>query len=151
MTVAIALLAASAPALAENRPLKCYTGRARSAPAGSGPALVANVPRSLTPIELSTVLFTDKKLGKSVIVEELAARRTEVNGLNVVARFVNCTKKPITIQARANFLDAMQLPTEASSAWRTIFISPLATAVYQENSIATTKVAAFFVELRPNL
>jgi hypothetical protein len=144
-------LVAAAPAVAENRVLKCKTSAARGAPPSGGPALVANVPRSMTPIELSAVQFTDKKLGKTVIVEELAALRNQTNGLTVIARFVNCTKKPMVIQARSNFLDGNQLPTENASSWRTIFLSPLSTGVYQENSIATAKVAAFYVELRPNL
>ncbi len=151
LLVPMALMLAASPALAENRVLKCNTRAARSAPSAGGPALVANVPRSMTPIDLNAVQFTDKKLGKSVIVEELAALRNPVDGLTVMARFVNCTKKPMVIQARSNFLDANQLPTETASAWRTIFLSPLATGVYQENSIGTAKVAAFYVELRPNL
>lgn len=147
----MAAVLAGTPAVAENRVVKCNTRAARAAPSNGGPALVANVPRSMTPIDLGAVQFTDKKLGKSVIVEELAVLRNPVNGLTVVARFVNCTKKPMVIQARSNFLDANQLPTEAASSWRTIFLSPLATGVYQENSIKTTQVAAFYVELRPNL
>ena len=46
----------------ENRPLKCYTGRAHDAPSFGGPALVANVPRSMTPIDLNAVQMTDRKL-----------------------------------------------------------------------------------------
>lgn len=134
----------------ENRPLKCYTGRAHDAPSFGGPALVANVPRSMTPIDLNAVQMTDRKLWKSVIVEGLFARRTDTDTLEVTARFVNCTKNPIVIQARSNFMDDQQVPTENASVWKTVFISPLATAVYQERSIGTTKVANYLIELRSN-
>lgn len=134
----------------ENRVLKCYAGRAHWAPSFGGPALVANIPRSLTPIDLNAVQMTDRKLEKSVIVEGLFARRTEVNTLQVTARFVNCTKTPIVIQARSSFMDEAQAPTEKSSIWKTIYISPLATQTYQETSIATTNVANYLIELRSN-
>ena len=68
----------------------------------------------------------------------------------MTARFVNCTKNPIVIQARSNFMDDQQVPTENASVWKTVFISPLATAVYQERSIGTTKVANYLIELRSN-
>lgn len=148
--IMLALFSATAAEARENRPLKCYTGRAHRAPSQGGPALVANVPRSMTPIDLNAVQMTDRALWKSVIVEGLFARRTDTDTLEVTARFVNCTKQPIVIQARSNFMDEMQVPTENASVWKTIFISPLATAVYQERSIATTKIANYLVELRSN-
>ncbi len=132
----------------ENRPLKCKTSAARKAPNGTGPALVANVPRAMTPIDLNAVQMTDKALTRNVLVEGLWAERTEVDTLQVTARFVNCTKKPLIIQARSNFMDSAQVPTEQASAWKTIFLPPLATAVYQERSIAMAEVAAYLVELR---
>lgn len=132
----------------ENRVVKCKTSAARAAPGMGGAALVANVPRSMTPIDLNAVLMTDKKLTRSVVVEGLWAQRTEADTLLVTARFVNCTNKPLVIQARSNFMDANQIPTEMASAWKTIFLPPRATGSYQERSIGTTKVAAYLVELR---
>ncbi|WP_310497755.1 hypothetical protein [Sandarakinorhabdus sp.] len=146
------LLAAAAPAFAaENRVVTCDTWRARAAGSPGGPALVANVPRSMTPIDLNAVQFTDRKLGRTVIVEAVQAARNPSDGLKIFARFVNCKSKPVTIQVRTNFLDANQIPTENPSGWRTIFLSPRATAGYEENSIGGARVAAFYVELRPNL
>lgn len=142
-------LAVSAPALAvENKPLKCKTYLARWAGSPGGPALVANVPRSMTPIDLNAVLFTDKKLGKSMIVEGLFAERTPVDNLRVMARLVNCTKKPMVVQARSNFMTEQQLPTEKASMWKTVYLSPLSTAVYEETSVGP-KVGAYLIELRP--
>jgi hypothetical protein len=147
LPVAAALLAAPGVAR-ENRPLKCNIGAARKAAPAGGPALVANVSRAMTPIDLNAVLMTDKPVWKSVVVEGLFARRTETETLEVTARLVNCSKNPIVIQARASFMDEGQAPTEAPSVWKTIFISPLATGVYQERSIGTTRVGAYLIELR---
>lgn len=143
-----ALLAATAAEARENRLLKCRTSAARAAPGPGGPALVANVPRSMTPIDLNAVQMTDRALTRRVVVEGLWAQRTEADTLMVTARFVNCTKKPIVIQARSNFMDAAQVPTEPVSAWKTIFIPARATGVYQERSIGMGNVAAYLVELR---
>jgi hypothetical protein len=150
--LALALLAVTvaAPALAtENKTLSCKTYLARWAGSSGGPALVANVPRSMTPIDLNAVQFTDKKLGKKMIVEGLFAQRTAMDGLKVMARLVNCSKEPLVVQLRSNFMDANQLPTEAASAWKTVFLSPKATAVYEENSIGRAMVASYLIELRP--
>ena len=150
--LALALLAVTvaAPALAtENKTLSCKTYLARWAGSSGGPALVANVPRSMTPIDLNAVQFTDKKLGKKMIVEGLFAQRTAMDGLKVMARLVNCSKEPLVVQLRSNFMDANQLPTEAASAWKTVFLSPKATAVYEDNSIGRAPVASYLIELRP--
>ena len=59
---AIGDLASVAPAAEarENRPLKCTTSRARAAPSLGGPALIANVPRSMaTQISVSIRKPTD--------------------------------------------------------------------------------------------
>lgn len=143
-----ASLVANGAAARENRPLKCNIGAARASGYTGGPALVANVSRASTPIDLNAVLMTDKPLWKSVVVEGLFARRTETDNLEVTARFLNCTKKPIVIQARSSFMDDTQVPTEKSSVWKTVYLSPRATGVYQERSIATKTVGAYLVELR---
>lgn len=149
--VAAALGLGLAPAAAtENKPLKCYTGRARAAGPSGGPALVANVPRSMTPIDLNAVLFTDKQLGKQMIIEAVFAERTPTDGLHVLSRVVNCTKQPLAVQMRTSFMDRNQFPTEKESMWKTLFVSPLATATYEEMSIGRAKVEAFLIELRPN-
>lgn len=147
---AAALFGPSVAHASENRPLKCYTGRAHDSVSYGGPALVANVPNSMTPIDLNAVQMTDRKLWKSVIVEGLFARRTETNALEITARFVNCTNEPIVIEARTDFMDAQQVPTEKESAWQRIFISPRATKTYQTQSIGTVNVQQFLVELRSN-
>lgn len=148
---AIAAAAAMPAAAAENRVVTCDTWKARAYGDSAGPALVANVPSSMTPIDLNAVQFTDRKLGRRIIVEGVQAMRNPNQGLKVFVRLVNCKSQPITVQLRTNFLDNNQMPTEQPSAWRTVFLSPRATAGYEENSIAGGKVGAFYVEMRPNL
>ena len=152
LLIGLALAAAAAPvAAAENRVITCDTWKARAAGSAGGPALVANVPSSMTPIDLNAVQYTDRKLGRRIIVEAVQAMRTPNQSLKVFVRFVNCKSQPITVQARTNFLDGNQMPTESASAWRTIFLSPRSTSGYEEISIGGRNVAAFYVELRPNL
>lgn len=145
---ALTLLWANGASAAENRELKCKISAARADRGGGGPALVANIPKAMTPIDLNAVLMTDKAVRKAVIVEGLFARRTETDTLEVTARFVNCTKEPISVQVRSNFMDQSQVPTEPSSVWKTVYISPRSIGTYQERSIATGNVAAYLVELR---
>lgn len=143
-----ASLAAQPAEARENRVVKCKISAARADLGSSGPALVANVPRSMTPISLNAVQWTDKRLERKVVVEGLFARRTEADTVEVTARFVNCTKHPLVLQVRSSFLDQSQFPAEPSSAWKNVFVSPYATGVYQERSIGTDKAAAYLLEMR---
>jgi hypothetical protein len=145
---AVAIIGAT-PAFAENQVLKCHVGVARRAPV-VGDTLTANVARSMTPVALDSVQFTDKKLAKSMIVEGIYTRRTETNTVEVMARLVNCTKKPLQVKARASFLDAQQFPTESPSQWRTVFLPPRGFGLFTEKSIGKVDVANFLIEMSPN-
>ncbi len=144
----LAGIAESQPAAArENQVVKCKTGKARKAPEYAGAALVANVPRSMTSIDLNAVQFTDKALTREMVVEGLFARRTETDTVEVSARFVNCTGRPLTIRARSNFMDEVQYPVEPSSAWQRVIIQPYATGVYRERSMKRDEVAYYLIEI----
>lgn len=132
----------------ENRVVKCNISAARTDHGQGGPALVANVPRSMTPITLNAVQMTDKSLRRKMVVEGLFAQRTETDNIEVVARFVNCTNDDLVIQARASFMDKNQLPTEKTSVWRNVSIPARATGVFQERSLGKGEVEAFLVEIR---
>ena len=131
----------------ENRVVKCNTGKARKAGYYDGAALVANVPRSMTPIDLNAVQFTDKGLTRKMVVEGLFARRTETDTVEVSARFVNCTKRQITIRARSSFMDDVQYPVEPASAWQRITIQPFATGLYREKSMKRDEVKYYLIEI----
>lgn len=147
MLLASPLLAS--PALAENAVVKCKTAKATRAAPVAGPALVANVPASMTPIDLNAVQFTDKPLTKQVIVEGLFARRTETDTVEVTARLVNCTDQPLQVQARSSFMDETQAPAEPTSAWSQVFLPPKGTGTYREKSMSRDEVKYYLIELAP--
>ncbi|GAA5078803.1 hypothetical protein [Lysobacter panacisoli] len=152
MQAMIALLVA-APFLAqplyaaENQVVKCKTRQARKSAPYAGPALVANVPKSMTPIDLNSVQFTDKGLTRQVLVEGLFARRTETDTVEVTARLINCTGEPLQVQARSSFMDAAQAPTEPTSTWSKVFIPAYGTGIYRERSMARDDVSYYLIEL----
>ncbi|HWV60564.1 MAG TPA: hypothetical protein VN034_07920 [Sphingopyxis sp.] len=146
-TTALAL-SMSVPAVpAENRVVKCKTGAARKANAPAGPALVANIPRSMSPIDLNAVQFIDRDLTKRVVVEGLFARRTPTDTVEITARLVNCTNAPLQVMARSSFMDEAQAPTEATSAWSKLFIPAHGTGTYRETSISRDSVHYYLIEL----
>lgn len=104
---------------------------------------------AMTPIPLNTVQMTNKTLAETVAIQSVVARRTPTDSVQVTSRFVNCTDRKITMQVRTSFMDASQVPTEPVSAWRTVFVQPRATAVYQENSIGRGTVAHYLIEVAP--
>lgn len=151
--LAVAVMASatflSVPVMAtENKVVSCSTWRARAAGQQPGAALVANVPKSMTPIAVDAVLFADKKLQRKVIVEGLYARRTPTDTLEVMARFVNCTSKPLQIEARSSFMDNNMMPTEKNSVWKPVFLQGKATAVYSEFSIGRSEISHYLIEIR---
>jgi len=146
--VALGTLAASGAQARENRPLKCDIGDAKHAQSAGGPALVANVPSSMTPIDLNAVQMTDKAVAKKVIVEAMFARRTETNSVEVITRLVNCTKKVVELDARSSFMDGDQVPTEDSTMWKKVILQPKATGVYRGLSIGRDEVKYYLVEVR---
>lgn len=114
------------------------------------PALVGkDYGMAMTPIPLNAVQFTNKALAENVAIQMVVARRTATDSVQVTSRFVNCTDKTINMQVRTSFMDASLVPTEPVSVWRTVFVQPRATAVYQENSIGRGAVAHYLIEVAP--
>lgn len=146
--VLAATLMGSAAEARDNRLLRCSISKARKDPGKGGPALVTTIPKAMTPIDLDAVLWTDTWVLRNIVLEGLFAQRTDAGTLLTTARLVNCSKKPVSIQVRSNFLDENQVPTEPASMWKTVFISPRSTSVYQERSVGTDRVANYLVELR---
>ena len=140
---------ADTPALAgANDVLECDFREFRNALRSPGPALVAEVPGTMSPIPLNAVQVTDKSITRKVLVEGLFARRTPTGTLEVMARLVNCTDYPLQVEGRSWFMDENQLPSEGESAWRRVFLNPRSTAVYREFSIGTADVANYLIEIR---
>lgn len=112
-----------------------------------GPALVGQgYGLEMTPIPIDALQYTDGSVASSVAVQAVRATRSATDTVQVTARVVNCTDKPISVRARSSFMDEKQIPTEPTSAWKILFLSPKATSIYQEFSISTN-VSHYLIEL----
>jgi len=153
LMAAVAILALSAfPAMAADTRVQCdfYSlERAQAAARTQGPALLGQVTTAMTPVALDAVYVFDNAIRRKVMAQDLFARRTPNNSVELIARLVNCTDFPLQVQGRTSFLDAQQIPTENKSAWQTIFIQPRSFATYREVSIGAN-VAYYMIELKGN-
>lgn len=158
MRIARLILAAALPALSLPLPLsvggcaappptavvQCTPPQA-AAPAGD--ALVALAYDAMTPIPIDAVQFTNEAMAHQVVVQQLSARRTPTNTVQVVARLVNCTDVPIIVGSRVHFMDANHVPVEDVSVWQRVVLRPRAMGQLQESSM-TRGVEHYVVELR---
>lgn len=141
IAVAILGLVCAAPAAADLKPvatqgvLKCDFSKARRGKP-SGEMLTPLVRGAFSPVPLETVQLVDKKLQRKLMVQSVAAQKTQTDTVEVVARLVNCTSKPMQVQARINFMNDQMSPTEPVSGWRRLFLEPKAMGVYAEKSLA---------------
>jgi hypothetical protein len=117
-------------------------------PSPSGPALVSPVPGALQPMPLNTVNVTDHNILRKVMVQSVAARRTETRTVQVSAQLVNCTDYPLQVEGRTHFFDTAQVETEPASAWQRVMLSPRTVATYSERSVGADQAASYLVELR---
>jgi hypothetical protein len=146
--LALTLIASSSASRGDQAVLECNLRRAHNAPPPDGPVLTSPSIGALTAVTLNAVQFTDKALTRKVLVQDLFARRSETNVVEVIARLVNCTDHALQVDGRTSFMDATQLPVEPTSAWQRVFLPPRATSVYRELSTATNDVAHFLIEIR---
>ena len=134
-------LALASPAAADMKPvapqgvLKCDFAKARRGTA-QGEMLTPLVRGAFSPVPLETVQLVDKTLRRKLMVQSVAAQKTQTDTVEVVARLVNCTNKPMQVQARINFMNDQMSPTEPVSSWRRLFLEPKAMGVYAEKSMA---------------
>ena len=130
-------------------PLLVECGKSAERSGFSGPALIGqNYGPQMSVIPLNAVQYTDSSLTKQVAVQTMFGDRTGVDTVSVGARFVNCSDQPVALGVRTSFLDTKQRPTEAPSAWQTVFVPPKATANYSEVSIGRSTVAHYLIEIR---
>lgn len=142
-TAAIAALGVvlSSPAAADLRPvaaqgvLKCDFSKARR-DRPSGPMMTPLVRGAFSPVPLETVQLVDKKLQRKLMVQGVVAQKTQTDTVEVVARLVNCTGKPMQVEARISFMNDQMTPTEPPSGWRRLFLESKAMGVYAEKSLA---------------
>ena len=114
----------------------------------TGPALVSPVPGALQPMPLDTVNVTDRDILRKVLVQSVAARRTETETVQVSAKLVNCTDHALQVEGRTHFYDAAQGEAEPVSAWQRLMLSPRTVTTYSERSVGADQVTSYLVELR---
>ena len=115
-----------------------------------GPALVGlDYGMHMTSIPLDAIQFGDADLARRIAIQMVHANRTPTNTVHVAARLVNCGDRPLTVRMRTSFMNGDQLPTEPTSAWRTLILPPRATTVYEENS-TSVDVNYYLIELANN-
>lgn len=131
--VAASLLTATAVA-AQGKVVKCDFRPYKKVRA-AGPAIVTDVPNTMTPIPLNAVQIVDRNIMKKILPQAVFARRTETGTLEVMTRLVNCTDYNQQVLVRTSFMDANQFPAEPTTAWKRVFLPPRSTAVYNEKSV----------------
>jgi hypothetical protein len=130
-------------------PLVVECGKSAERSALSGPALMGqSYGPQMSAIPLNAVQYTDALLTKRVAVQTMFGDGTGMDTVSVGARFVNCSDQPVALGVRTSFLDTKQRPTEAPSAWQTVFVPPKASANYSEVSIGRSTVAHYVIEIR---
>jgi hypothetical protein len=113
-----------------------------------GPAMVPGEPSPLLEMPLNSVSIIDPNIIHKVYVRAITARRTATGTVEVVAQVVNCTDFPLHAEARTQFYDGAQAPSEPVSAWQRMPLPARATTNYRELSIGTKSVEHYLIEMR---
>lgn len=114
-------------------------------------AAPSRVPGGESPVlemPLNSVNITDYSIINKIYVRNVNARRTPTGTVEVYAQVINCTDFPLNTEARIQFYDAGQAPSEPVSAWKRFHLPPRTSNTYSEKSIGTQSAAFYMVELR---
>lgn len=145
----IMAVSAAQAARAQGNPqgvVKCDFSKVRRGQT-NGAAVMPLTRGAFTPIPLEAVQFVDKGLGRKMMVQSLMAQKTPTDTVELVARLINCTDKPLQVQARSSFMSGAMAPIEPTSGWQRLFLQPRAMGVYTEKSISRDP-AHYLVEVR---
>lgn len=112
------------------------------------PPLVPGGSSPLLEMPLNSVNVTDYAIINKIFVRAANARRTATGTVEVYSQVVNCTDYPLQAEARTQFYDAAQTPSEPVSAWKRFALPPRTSNMYQESSISTQNAAYYMIELR---
>lgn len=94
------------------------------------------------------VQLLDHGLGGALAARLLEQGRTPSGTVSVVLELTNCTGSPLQVEARTQFFDSRQVPTEPPSGWHRVHLPSYALGSYQESSTDAERVASFRVEIR---
>lgn len=114
-------------------------------------ALPAAAPGEASPLlemPLNSVSITDYTVINKLFVRNVVAQRTPTGTVKVVSQIVNCTDFPLNLEARTQFYDQSQVPSEQASAWKRFPAPPRSLSTYSESSLGTKNVQFYMVELR---
>jgi hypothetical protein len=114
----------------------------------AAPSRVPGGESPLLEMPLNSVNVTDYAIINKVYVRTVNARRTPTGTVQVYTQIVNCTDFPLNAEARVQFYDAGQAPSEPVSAWKRFALPARTSNTYSENSIGTQSAAFYMVELR---
>ncbi|KAF0137570.1 MAG: hypothetical protein FD153_1648 [Rhodospirillaceae bacterium] len=103
----------------------------------------ATVPGQVSPLQempLNLVTITDHNIINKIYIRSVNARRTPSGTAEVYAQVINCTDSPLQTEARIQFYDANQTPSEPVSAWKRLHLPPRSSNTYQAFSLGTYRV-----------
>lgn len=112
------------------------------------PAAAPGEPSPLLEMPLNSVSITDYTVINKLFVRNVVAQRTPTGTVKVVSQIVNCTDHPLTIEARTQFYDQAQAPSEPVSAWKRLNVAARTLNTYSESSIGTRNVQYYMVEVK---
>ena len=112
------------------------------------PAAAPGEPSPLLEMPLNSVSITDYTVINKLFLRTVVAQRTPTGTVKVVSQIVNCTDYPLNVEARTQFYDQAQAPSEPVSAWKRLNLAPRTLNTYSENSIGTRNVQFYMVELK---
>lgn len=114
-------------------------------------ALPAAAPGEASPLlemPLNSVSITDFTVINKLYVRQVTAQRTPTGTVRVVSQIINCTDYPLNVEARTQFYDQGQGPSEPVSAWKRLNLAPRTLNTYSESSIGTRNVQYYMVEVK---
>lgn len=114
----------------------------------AGPAMVQGETSPLKEMPMNSVNITDPAILSKLYIRAINARRTPGGTVEVVAQVVNCTDFPLNAEARTQFFDNTQAPSEPVSAWQRIHLPPRTSNRYRELSIGDKNVDGYMIEMR---
>lgn len=114
----------------------------------AAPSALPGQPSPVLEMPLNSVSITDHNIIQKVYVRAVNARRTPTGTAEVYAQILNCTDHPLQAEARVQFYDTAQAPTEPVSAWRRLYLPPRTSNTYRESSLGADAVRYYMVEMR---
>lgn len=112
------------------------------------PAAAPGEPSPLMEMPLNSVSITDFTVINKLYVRQVTAQRTPTGTVKVISQVINCTDYPLNVEARTQFYDQGQAPSEPVSAWKRLNLAPRTLNTYSESSIGAKNVAYYMVELK---